>query len=219
MKVYVGQTRARELIAELNGLGWGEMTQPKEVPARRRPWALDNAAFIAWKAHRPWDADAFCRAVETAAGGKVKPDFVVCPDIVEGGWRSLGHSLRWLPWIRQHLKGVYLAVQDGMTLDGVAPHLHGFDGVFVGGSLAWKLASGWWWTKLAHAMGKPCHIGRISGRERVRLVNSWGADSIDSCVPLWSADNRLQVLRGLADPPMDLDPPEPEQFLTGWESL
>lgn len=76
------------------------------------------------------------------------------------------------------------------------------------GRLPWKLASGWWWTRLAHAMGKPCHIGRISGRERVRLVKSWGADSIDSCVPLWSADNRLQVLRGLADPPMDFDPPD-----------
>lgn len=120
------------------------MTQPKEVPARRKPWALDNAAFLAFKAGRPWDERAFITAVETAADAKVKPDFVVCPDIVAGGWSSLEHSLRWLPWIRERLAGIYLAVQDGMTLDGVVPHLHGFDGVFVGGTPrgSWPRAGG-----------------------------------------------------------------------------
>jgi hypothetical protein len=81
------------------------------------------------------------------------------------------------------------------------------------------LASGNWWTTLAHAHDKPCHIGRISGRERVRLVKSWGADSIDSCVPLWSEDNRNAVVLGLVDPPVEFDPPDPAQFLSGWEAL
>ncbi len=219
MKVYVGQTRARALIAELTSYGWGEMTQPKEVPARRRPWALDNAAFLAFKANKPWEADAFRTAVEAAAEGKHPPDFVVAPDIVAGGAASLERSLEWLPWLRQHELKVYLAVQDGMTLTQIAPLVGAFDGLFVGGTEVWKIISGWWWVKLAHACGRPCHIGRISGRERVRLVKTWGTDSIDSCVPLWSEDNRRQVLRGLADPPMPFDPPDPAQFLPGWEAL
>ena len=215
----MGQTRARDLIAELTGYGWGEMTQPKEVPARRRPWVLDNAAFLAFKANRPWDAEAFATAASRAANSKPAPEFVVAPDIVAGGWASLEHSLRWLPWLRELRLTCYLAVQDGMTLDGVAPHLRSFDGVFVGGSKAWKLASGWWWVKLAHAFSLPCHIGRISGREHVRLVKGWGTDSIDSCVPLWSRENRNAVLKGLSDPPLPFDPPDPDQFLAGWEAL
>lgn len=149
----------------------------------------------------------------------MKPDFVVAPDIVAGGWTSLERSLAWLPFLRELGLRPYLAVQDGMTLDGVSPHVASFDGLFVGGTGGWKLASGWWWVKLAHACGKPCHIGRISGRDRVRLVKSWGADSIDSCVPLWSKENRAAVLAGLADPPPPYDPPDPDQFLTGWEAL
>lgn len=43
--------------------------------------------------------------------------------------------------------------------------------------------------------------------------------SIDSCVPLWSTENRRAVLLGLADPPAEFEPPDVEQFLTGWEQL
>lgn len=81
------------------------------------------------------------------------------------------------------------------------------------------MASAFWWTKAAHAAGKPCHVGRISGREHVRLMQAYGVDSIDSCVPLWSVENRRAVLLGLSDPPPEFDPPDPDQFLTGWESL
>lgn len=218
MKVYVGQTRSRELVARLTELGWGEMTQPKEVPPRRRPFVLDNYAFACFKQGKPWDEATFLRSIEQLRERRLKPDFVVAPDIVAGGWSSLAVSLSW----RSRLQGfapVYLAVQDGMTLDGVSPQLQAFDGVFVGGSKEWKLTSGYWWVQVAHGMGKPCHIGRISGREHTRLAKSWGADSIDSCVPLWSEENRQAVVRGLADPPVDFDPPFIEQFLTGWEAL
>jgi hypothetical protein len=81
------------------------------------------------------------------------------------------------------------------------------------------MTAGYWWTQVAHTGGKPCHIGRISGREHVRLAKTWGADSFDSCVPLWSVDNRQAVLKALADPPVEFDPPYIEQFLTGWEAL
>lgn len=219
MKVYVGQARGRELITELVRLGWGEMTQPKELPARRRPFALDNYAFASHVANKPWDEAAFVAALEHCTKRKTFPDFVVAPDIVMGGWKSLEFSLSWSDRLTYFQSPTYLAVQDGMTIDGITKHLKTFDGIFVGGSAAWKITSGFWWVSLAHAVGKPCHVGRISGRERVRLVKSWGADSIDSCVPLWSKENREAVVKGLADPPVEFEIPDPSQFMTGWETL
>ncbi len=212
MKVYLGQTRAGELIKKLNGMGFMEMTQPKELPSRRFPFALDNYAYACFKNNRPWSAEDFKRGVEKCWVRKEIPDFVVCPDIVMGGVASLEFSLSWAPYLNGFAPR-YLAVQDGMCFEDVTPHLKDFDGLFVGGSVPWKMDSGFWWTALAHAVGKPCHVGRISGREKVRLVKSWGTDSIDSCVPLWSDDNLRAVVSGLEDPPVEFDPPPAEWFV------
>lgn len=212
--MYLGKTNSKELIKRLNGLGWREMTQPREVPPRRTPFALDNYAFTCWKNNLPWDAEGFKRGLSKCWERKLVPDFVVVPDIVAGGSSSLEFSLSWVSYLKGFAP-MYLAVQDGMALDEVTPHLGLFDGIFVGGTVPWKMASGFWWTSLAHAVGKPCHIGRISGRERTRLVKSWGSDSIDSCVPLWSTDNLEAVIKGLEDPPVEFHVEDPEQFLLG----
>lgn len=211
--MYVGHTNSRALCAQLNELGWGEMDQPRELPPRRFPFALDNYAFASWKNNKPWDAESFKRGVELCYRKKFKPDFVVVPDIVAGGQQSLEQSITWVPWLRGFAP-LYLAVQDGMCLDLISSYLHLFDGLFVGGTKDWKLASGFWWVSLAHGAQKPCHVGRISGRRDVRLVKSWGTDSIDSCVPLWSQENLQAVVKGLADPPIDFDPGHVEHFLT-----
>lgn len=213
MKVYLGKTCSKKLIERLNGLGWREITQTKEVPPKRTPFALDNNAFGAWKNNTPWDPEAFKRGVMDCVRRKLTPDFVVVPDIVAAGRASLDFSLSWVPWLRGFAP-LYLAVQDGMFLDEVASILDNFDGVFVGGSLEWKIDAGFWWVSLAHARGMQCHVGRISGRARVRLVKSWGADSIDSCVPLWSTENLEAVIKGLEDPPIAFGPAPPEWFLS-----
>lgn len=207
MLVYVGQTRSRLLIEELRTYGWGEMTTGNEVPPRREPWAMDNGAFGAWKAKKPWNEARFVRAVEFCVERRLRPDFVVVPDKVAGGVESLEISLSWVPRLRGFAP-MYLAVQDGMQLTDVSPVLRHFDGLFVGGGLEWKTATSWWWVALAHGAGRPCHVGRVSGRRRVRWARSIGADSIDSCVPLWSKENRFAVLKGLADPlDVELAPP------------
>lgn len=209
MKVYLGQTRSGALIRKLNSLGFGEMTQPKEVPPRRRPFALDNYAFACFKNDVPWRADIFMEACDECYRARDIPDFVVVPDMVARGLESLQFSVSWLKFLNGFAPK-YLAVQDGMVISDVTPHLKDFDGLFVGGSSEWKMESGFWWVSLAHALGKPCHIGRISGRKRTRLVKSWGADSIDSCVPLWSEDNLNAVLYGLQDPVDRFVPVNPE---------
>src|SRR5262245_33548376 len=85
MKVYLGQTRERKLIAQLNSLGFGEMTCRGELPPRRTPWAMDNGAFRDWTNQKPFNQAQFRKDVAKIAKMETKPDFIVLPDIVGAG--------------------------------------------------------------------------------------------------------------------------------------
>lgn len=189
MRVYVGQTRSAKLIARLVALGFGECVSRGELPPRRHPWFLDNGAFGDWRSGRTFDGEAYRQDLEEAAALRVPPDFIVCPDIVAGGLDSLAFSLGWRDELGSALPGrrVYLVVQDGMEASHVRSVSDRFDGLFVGGSLPWKVATGGAWVRTAHELGMPCHIGRVGTARRVRWAQRIGADSIDSCLPLWSA--------------------------------
>lgn len=58
------------------------------------PYALDNGAWSAFQQKKPFDEEAFGRALARWADAA---DWVVAPDIVAGGLPSLEMSLRWLP--------------------------------------------------------------------------------------------------------------------------
>lgn len=198
LRVYVGQTRSGDLIEELEGYGFGECTSRGELPPRRSPWFLDNGAFGDWKAGRPFDGEAFQADITRLRNSVMStaPDFIVCPDIVAGGIDSLCFSLTWAP----HLVGtapLYLAVQDGMEEAALEPHVRLFAGLFVGGSLPWKLREGRRWVAFAHRHGLRAHVGRCGTERRVAWARRIGADSIDSCLPLWSRENLESFLRGL----------------------
>lgn len=195
--VYVGQTRSSALIERLMMAGWGEMTCRGEMPPRRAPWAYDNGAFKDWTGAQAFDVAAFERDVVTISRSPRKPEFLVMPDVVAGGVRSLDLSV---PWARM-LNGLaprYLAVQDGMQDKDIEPILKHFEGVFIGGTLSWKIATGAAWVQFAHAHQKPCHIGRVGTFKRVRWARRINADSIDSCLPLWSEENLGRFVEGLS---------------------
>lgn len=197
MRAYVGQSRSRAAIALLTANGVGECTNRGEWPPRRTPYFLDNGAYSDWTAGKPWDADAWLADVASAERHGERPVFVVAPDIVGAGMTSLAHSLKWLPRVA-HLSP-YLAVQDGMGAGDVAPVLGGFSGVFVGGTLEWKLATGLQWVDFAHARGLPCHIGRVGTLSRLRWAREIGADSVDSSFPLWTKERLRAFLRVLGE--------------------
>jgi hypothetical protein len=200
MKVYTGQTRARKLVKELAARGWGEMLSPPALPPPlHMPYAVDNGAFPLWKAGKPHDP-ACSWLVETldylrVCGFRGGCDFVVCPDIVAGGLESLAFSLEWAERITDF--PLYLAVQDGMSAADVIPHLKSFAGIFVGGSLDWKIRTAASWVKVAHSAGLPCHIGRAGDEDSAAWATRIGADSIDSCTPLWGEANLKRFERGL----------------------
>lgn len=208
LRVYLGQTRGTLLIETLNKYGFGEMTCRGELPPRRRPWAYDNGAFPDWTAGRPFDEEAFLRDCDVIARLEHGPDFVVLPDRVMGGALSLTVSMAWEPKLRG-LAPLYLAVQDGMCADDVRDVIEDVDGLFVGGSLRWKVRTGEEWVRVAAAHGKPCHIGRVGTPKRVRWARRIKATGIDSCLPLWSDGHLFKFLHALAfdeasDPQMAL---------------
>lgn len=198
MKVYLGQTRSAGWTHRLASCGFGEMTQPEELPARRRPYVFDNGAFKAWRSGKPFDAGKYSRALARIIATDDRPDFIVTPDKVAAGLESLAFSLEWVERLRV-VAPVYLVVQDGMTERDVQSVLDKFDGLFVGGSLAWKYQTGAAWVEFAHCFAMPCHVGRVGTEKQVRWALRIGADSIDSCTPLWAEANFQRFIRGFCD--------------------
>lgn len=211
MKAYVGQTRSRSLLKALRELGIGECCTRGQLPPRRDPWFYDNGAFEDFQAGAPFDYLQFSRDMRAirlwadaegipphmARGGESlpKPDFIVVPDVVAGGLASLDFSAEHLDECLRAGAPCYLAVQDGMTPDHVRRFLdenRGVAGLFVGGSLDWKLATGATWTATGRRLGLPVHVGRVGTADRVRWAHDIGADSIDSALPLWS-ERKLDV--------------------------
>lgn len=205
MRVYIGQTRSRRLIRSLTHFGFGEMTVREEVPPRRRPWALDNGAYKDWKAGSQFDSTRFLRSLDHAHGA----DFVVVPDVVAGGLRSLELSEQWFDKLRGFTR--YLALQDGMSPEHIAPLVHKYDGLFLGGSLDWKIDTLRDWRDATTRWKRPLHVGRVGTRRRAQLCRVVGVDSIDSCLPLWSTGNLIDFLEGVYGPEAEL-PSERDLF-------
>lgn len=191
MKAYVGQARGAQLIAKLDEQGIGEMTQPCEWPPRRsRSWVLDNHAFHIWRKGKTFKGRLFGDALAQCEYYDMRPDFAVCPDVVgdHAATRAMAMARAWRPVIGPRIRAYFVA-QDGLTDDDARAVLADFDGLFIGGTPEWKDATSPHWVALAHDLGKPCHIGRVGSARRVRWAQSIGADSIDSCTPLFSEAN------------------------------
>ena len=85
----------------------------------------------------------------------------------------------------------YLAVQDGMGVEDVRPHLHLFQGLFLGGSDRFK-ATAYRWSALAHSYQLKFHYGRASTPGKLAAAFRSNADSCDSSFPLWTTE-RMQT--------------------------
>jgi hypothetical protein len=198
--------------------GLGELTCRGELPPRRTPWCYDNGAFKDWREDRDFNWTRWIRDLrcirnwmldpKQASHGWPRtpritwPDFVVLPDLPAGGDESLKRSCQWLHIAKHHLGDhtrYYLVVQNGMDIRKVEAALNVFDGIFVGGTLEWKLETGEFWVALAHQHALPCHIGRVGTIKRVKWAQDIGADSIDSSLPLWRKDRLEDFITAVND--------------------
>lgn len=196
MKVYCGDTRSRRLLACFRARGIGQVVIRGRLGLKRlSPWFLDNGAFEDWRAERDFDALQF-RADLKQIDQTDAPDFIVAPDRVAAGAASLALSVSWLPELRAQGSPVYLAVQDGMDpLREVDACL--FDGIFIGGTLPWKIATAPGWAELGKRLGLPVHFARCGTAGRVSFARAIGCASLDSSLPLWSRQKMRVFLDAL----------------------
>tara|TARA_R110000824_G_scaffold183776_1_gene364810 strand:- start:1939 stop:2430 length:492 start_codon:yes stop_codon:yes gene_type:complete len=133
---------------------------------------LDNGAWTAFQQKRSFDGQAF-RTVVDALGADA--DWVVAPDVVEGGLDSLALTRYWLPWCLERCQRVLVAVQDGITPPDVADLLSDRVGVAIGGSTEWKeeqLGRHIWSASWLHCL-------RVNSCRRIAMCTAAGVDSFD----------------------------------------
>lgn len=155
------------------GMMWTPENYKRNIKVR---YALDNGAYGAWVNGVSWNSCAFLKILKIM----IDPDFVVLPDIVAGGKKSLEHSLAWSEILPDTVTW-YLAVQDGMVPSKLPDVLlKRIGGIFVGGSMPWKESTSQKWIEFAHSKKLLCHIGRVGTLVGILWAERLGADSIDS---------------------------------------
>lgn len=174
---YAAYTTNSRSLAALRSADWRVLLSPATgLKSYGLPHALDNGAWSAFIAKRDFDQDGFRDAVAKIGADA---DFVVIPDIVEGGLESLKLSLQWVEWTLERTRVGLIAVQDGMGDTDILPLIGPRLGVFVGGSTIWKEATMARWSALARSRGAICHIGRVNTVRRIALCAAAGATSFD----------------------------------------
>jgi len=177
---YASRTGTRRNLQGLAAAGWRILVSAKGVLRTEGfPYALDNGAWWSFVNGQPFDETAFARAYELLGADA---DFVVLPDIVAGGVRSLEFSLRWLQRLGRGPLFL-LAVQDGMTREMIKPLIGAGLGIFVGGSTEWKIDTMKDWGDLARESGAWCHVGRVNSARRIRICHAAGVTSFDGSGP------------------------------------
>lgn len=177
MIAYASRTGTKRTLEVLRRAGWHLLVSA--VGALRNegfPYALDNGAWSAYVNKRPFDEDAFLKALARLGSAA---EWVVVPDIVAGGQASLDFSLRFMPRVLDATQLALLAVQDGITSENVREHLGDRVGLFVGGTTEWKLKTLPEWGRLAKSVGCWLHVGRVNSCRRISFCASVGADSFD----------------------------------------
>jgi len=137
MICYASHTGTRRNVAALRAAGWGLLVSRAGhgwYTEEFEDWCADNGAWSDFKAERPFDEDTYERFLDWIAAQSTPPTFLVLPDIVAGGERSLALSVRYMNRCAAVAPLLLIAVQDGMTTDDLAPLIRPNIGIFLGGS-------------------------------------------------------------------------------------
>lgn len=167
--VYYSGTYAKLLTHPHPNLGW--MLQPADRmrPAPGIRFAIDNGCF------RRFDEPAWRKMIHRIAATGLAPDFSVAPDILAGGPRSAELSYRYRRELDAHGWRVYLVLQDGMSPDFIRSVYRDWDGLFVGGTTAFKIKV------IREIADLDCqkHVGRVNSLKRLLYAEKHGVQSAD----------------------------------------
>ena len=183
MKIYTGQTSG-DTLKQVIGLDMGIMisSSPSSLPSKeiaKTYCALDNGAFTCYRKGYPFMEDVFLKTIQDAYKKNIALDFIVTPDIIEGGEESLSFSRIWSQNQLATAPRLALVLQDGMKFSGLGS-LKRFTHLFVGGSVDWKWKTADEWVKVARGEGKQIHIGQCGRFEYLMRAHELQVDSVDS---------------------------------------
>lgn len=174
MQAYAAATTTKRNLEVLDAYGWRILYSAPRMDLFRpgRRYALDNGAWGVHKAGTRFDHGVFRSAVERYGADA---DFVIAPDIVGGGRRSLRMSEEALPWLLDHCPRVLIAVQDRLTPADLVGLVGPRVGIAIGGTTEWKE------DQLFHGVWRQLdcyqHALRVNTCRRIRLCA--GMDSLD----------------------------------------
>lgn len=181
MICYASRTGTKRNLAALRAHGWGLLV------SRAGVWRTegfdricgDNGAWADFQAGRTFDEDSYDRFLDWLAAQPVTADWLVLPDIVAGGLKSLELSLRYLNRCLSVAPLVLIAVQNGMTTDDLAMIVGPKVGIFLGGSTDWKIERMAEWGKFCAERGVHYHVARVNSAKRMFMAIASGALSVD----------------------------------------
>lgn len=184
MKLYT-TTGTRSLRQRCNELNVGLMMVNHWRDPEQWPYfAIDNGCYSAYAQGKDWEATQFLSILYKCKRNGLRPDFVVIPDIVAGGIDSLRKSERWAIFLKSEFPSypLFVAVQDGMTIEDIdqSPVMERIDGLFIGGTMQWKMETLFYWSRFAKENGLRIHTGRIGPLDSMLRCDDAEMDSIDS---------------------------------------
>lgn len=178
LTAYASRTGTKQNLDAMRKAGWRLLVSAAGVVRTEgfQRYALDNGAWSAHCQGTAFDELAFGRALDMVGENA---DWIVAPDIVGAGQRSLDFSLKWLDRLKGFPQRILIAVQDGTTPDMVREIINPMTGIFVGGSTAWKLSTMESWSLLARRCNGYLHVGRVNSALRIAKCAAAGAHSFD----------------------------------------
>lgn len=177
LQAYASRTGTRRNLDAMRAVGWRLILSPAGV-LRTEGFrhSLDNGAWSCFQQGKAFDDRAFMHAVEKVGE---TADWIVLPDIVLGGLRSLDLSLAWLERLRGLPTPLLIAVQNDVHPDDVRSFLSPSVGIFIGGDTSWKERTAVEWGKVARKRNCYLHMGRVNSARRIAICAAAGADSYD----------------------------------------
>ena len=176
MRIYLGNHSSLEfgyLQGKYGNMGW--LLSPKSLPKTKLrdfiPVAFDNDAYSV-KEGEQWNEDAWFSMLDKLEKDKVKPEWVLVPDVVGDKRRTLANFFCYRTYISKRGWPVAMAVQDGMVPQDVPCTV---DVIFVGGTTSWKWKSLPMWTQAFPRV----HCGRVNSLEKLKLCKELGVESVD----------------------------------------
>ena len=161
MMPYASRTGTKRNIEAMRRAGWRMLCEPSQLSrygGQRPPlaYALDNGAWGCFQKGVDFDSESFLKMLGWLGDDA---DWIVVPDIVQGGLDSLLFSLTWLSRVLS-FGAALIAVQDGMETADVSDLLNDRVGIFLGGSTEWKLETMREWGELARKKKGPLPCGQ-----------------------------------------------------------